>query len=228
VEGAQKWELDVVTENHTSNPSFYDVIFKDDPDKEVINNVITKGSLAGLLDIRDVTVTDYLSSLNTLASSIVSEINVQHKLGYDTNQNLGEDFFDATKTEAKNIEISAVIVADINKIAASETVNGDGGNASSIGALKDELFMNNGHSTLNSYYASIVGQIGQDVIDANRDFDRHTNLTNQLTNKRESISGVSIDEEMMSLVRYQTGYNAAAKLFSTADELIDTLMNMVG
>ena len=131
-------------------------------------------------------------------------------------------------TTARNIEVSTAILGNINKIAVSETVNGDGGNASNIGAIKDELLMNDDHSTFNSYYASIVGQIGQDVIGANRDFDRHTNLTNQLTNKRESISGVSIDEEMMNLVKYQTGYNAAAKLFSTADELVDTLMNMVG
>ncbi len=227
VEGGQKWELDVVTEKHTSNPSFYDVVFKDDPDEEVINNVITNGSLAGFLEIRDSAVEGYLSRLNTLASKIVEKINTQHQLGYDTNQNMGEYFFDATKTEAKNIEVSAAIVADINKIAVSETVNGDGGNASQIGAIKDELLMNDGHSTFNSYYASIVGQIGQDVADVSRDFDRHTNLTSQLTNKRESISGVSIDEEMMNLIKYQTGYNAAAKFFSTADELIDTLMNMV-
>jgi len=237
VEGDQKWELDVVTKNHTSNPSFYDVVFKDDskddPDKEVINSVITKGSLAGFLEIRDTTVPDYLSSLNTLASSIVSHINDQHKLGYDMDQNLGGKFFDEDETgtvatTARNIEVSTAILGNINKIAVSETVNGDGGNASNIGAIKDELLMNDDHSTFNSYYASIVGQIGQDVIGANRDFDRHTNLTNQLTNKRESISGVSIDEEMMNLVKYQTGYNAAAKLFSTADELVDTLMNMVG
>ncbi len=227
VEGDQKWELDVVTKNHASNPSFYDVVFKDDPDKEVINSVITNGRLAGSLEIRDSTVEGYLSDLNTLASEIVDKINDQHQLGYDTSQNPGEDFFDATKTEAKNIEISAAIIADINKIAASETVNGDGGNAGRIGAIKDELLMNDGHSSFNSYYASIVGQIGQDVIDADRDFDRHTNLTSQLTNKREEISGVSIDEEMMNLIKYQTGYNAAAKFFSAADELIATLMNLV-
>jgi flagellar hook-associated protein 1 FlgK len=72
-----------------------------------------------------------------------------------------------------------------------------------------------------------VGQIGQDVADVSRDFDRHTNLASQLETKRESISGVSIDEEMMNLMKYQTGYNAAAKFFTATDELVDTLMSLL-
>jgi flagellar hook-associated protein 1 FlgK len=227
VEGSQTWELDVVTGNH-SNSSFYDVVFKDDPDEEVINSVITNGKLAGLLEIRDTTAKGYMDSLDDLAAAIVLEVNTQHSLGYDTNQNLGGDFFDAAKTKAKDMEVSADIIADVNKIAASETVNGDGGNAVSISAIKDELTMNGGKSTFSAYYSSsLMGRIGQDVADANRNFDHHTNLMSQLKNKREEISGVSIDEEMMNLIRYQTGYEAAAKFFSTADELMDTLMNLV-
>jgi flagellar hook-associated protein 1 FlgK len=126
------------------------------------------------------------------------------------------------------MEVSADIIADVNKIAASETVNGDGGNAVSMSDIKDELTMNEVKSTFSSYYSSfLVGRIGQDVADVNRNFDHHTNLMSQLTNKREEISGVSIDEEMMNLVRYQTGYNAAARLFGAAQELADTLMNLV-
>ncbi len=227
VEGEQVWELDVVTENHSSNPSFYDVILKDDADKEVINSIINNGSLAGFLGVRDTVAQSYLERLNTIASTLVTQINAQHKLGYDMNKNLGGDFFDSTKTLAKNIEVSSVILSDINKIAVSETVNGDGGNASRLGSIKDELLMDNGHSTINNYYASIVGSIGQDVEDVNRDFDRQTSLMTQLANRKEGVSGVSIDEEMMNLIRFQTGYNAAAKFFSTSDELINTLMNLV-
>ena len=227
VEGNQTWELDVVTGNH-SNPSFYDIVFKDDPDKETINNVITGGKLAGLLEVRDTMSEGYMDTLDNLAAALVLKINTQHRLGYDTNQNLGGDFFDAAKTKAKDMEVSADIIADVNKIAASETVNGDGGNAVSISAIKDELTMNGGKSTFSAYYSSfLVGRIGQDVADANRNFDHHTNLMSHLTNRREEISGVSIDEEMINLARYQTGYEAAAKFFNAADELMDTLMNLM-
>ena len=226
VEGNQTWELDVVTGNH-SNPSFYDIVFKDDTDQEPINSVITGGKLAGLLEIRDTTAVGYMESLDDLAAALVLEVNTQHRLGYDTNQNLGGDFFDAAKTKAKDMEVSADIIADINKIAASETVNGDGGNALNISAIKDELTMNGAKSTFSSHYSSLVAQVGQDVADANRNFDHHTNLMSHLTNRREEISGVSIDEEMINLARYQAGYEAAAKFFSAADELMSTMMNMV-
>ena len=226
VEGIHTWELDVVTENHASNPSFYDVVFKDDPEN-VINGVITSGNMAGFLEMRDTTIKGYMDSLDNLVASIVDKVNTQHKQGYDMSQSSGEDLFVATKTKAKNIEISAAIIADINKIAASETINGDGGNAVSMSDIEDELTMNDGKSTFSGYYSSLVGQIGQDAADAGRNVDHHTTLLNQLTNKREEISGVSIDEEMMTLIMYQTGYNAAAKIVTTTDEMLDVLMSLV-
>ncbi|MBW2599412.1 MAG: flagellar hook-associated protein FlgK [Deltaproteobacteria bacterium] len=211
VEGGETWELDVVTENHTSDPSFYDVVFKDDTDK-VINTSITKGKLAAFLDVRDTTAKDYMESLDELAAVLVEKINDQHKLGYDTNQNPGEDFFvfdsdppvDPPVLEARYMKVSAAIIDDVDKIAASETVNGDGENAVSMNAIKDALTMNDGKSTFSSYYSSLVAQVGQDVAYVNRNFDHHTNL-----------------------IRYQTGYNASARLFGTAQELADTLMSLV-
>ena len=226
------WELDVKT--NSANSSFYDVVFQDDP-LTVLNDTITKGKLAGFLEIRDDTIPNYINDLNGLAKSIIDEVNDQHQLGYDIGHNLGGNFFELATgeteatlaTAAKDMQVSSVIVADANKIAASETVNGDGGNAEAIGAFKDALFMNSSTSTFNSYYASFVGKVGQDLADEARGLDHHTNLMNQLINKREGISGVSIDEEMTNLIRYQLGYNSAAKLCNVADELIDTLLNLV-
>ncbi len=226
VEGNQTGELEVVTGNHT-NISFNDVVLKDDADHGVINDIITGGQLKGYLEVRDTEASGYIDSLDEVAASLVTEINTRHQQGYDLNQNLGEQFFDSTKTTARTIEIGSAIVADINKIAASETVTSDGGNAAVIGALRDAFLMNGGNATINDYFDSVVWQIGQDVADASREFDHQTNLVTQLTNKREQISGVSIDEEMMNLIKYQNGYNAAARLCAVADELADTLMTMV-
>ena len=52
-------------------------------------------------------------------------------------------------------------------------------------------------------------------------------MVHQLENYRESISGVSIDEEMLNLVKYQNAYQAAAKLISTADEMMQSVLNMI-
>jgi flagellar hook-associated protein 1 FlgK len=87
--------------------------------------------------------------------------------------------------------------------------------------------MNNQTSTLNDYLATVVGQIGRQVANARTESDRQVAMTNQLTLQRESVSGVSIDEEMINLVKYQMAYTAAAKLCVTVNEMLDTLMEMV-
>ena len=224
VMGDRTWELGVKTDPANSN--FYNVVFRDDPAEEVLNNVVTKGKLAGFLEVRDDKVVNYLSDLDSLAASIIAEVNAQHQSGYDMGHNLGGVFFEPA-TAAGDMRVSSDIAEDVNKIAASETVNDDGGNAELIGAIKDKLVMNGGTSTFNSYYASFVGKIGQDLADEERGLDHHTDIMNQLINKREGISGVSIDEEMINLARYQLGYNSAARLCNVADELIDTLLNLV-
>ncbi len=224
VMGDRTWELGVKTDPANSN--FYNVVFRDDPAEEVLNNVVTKGKLAGFLEVRDDKVVNYLSDLDSLAASIIAEVNAQHQSGYDMGHNLGGVFFEPA-TAAGDMRVSTDIAEDVNKIAASETVNDDGGNAELIGAIKDKLVMNGGTSTFNSYYASFVGKIGQDLADEERGLDHHTDIMNQLINKREGISGVSIDEEMINLARYQLGYNSAARLCNVADELIDTLLNLV-
>jgi flagellar hook-associated protein 1 FlgK len=222
--GDQTWELGL--KENPANSFFYDVVFQDDPVGEVLNNTVTKGKLAGFLEIRDEKIADYMDDLDILAESIINEVNTQHQLGYDMGHNLGGVFFEPA-TAAKDMRVSTDIIEDVNKIAASETVNDDGGNAELIGAIKDKLVMNGGTSTFNSYYASFVGKVGQDLADEERGLDHHTDIMNQLINKREGISGVSIDEEMINLVRYQLGYDSAAKLCNVAGELIDTLLNLV-
>ncbi len=225
VESGNYSALDV--EVNADNSFYYDIVFADTP-SESINNSITSGKLAGLMEIRDTTAAGYLDDLNSLAAELVQEVNAQHQLGYDMSNNVGGDFFDPTKTEARTIEVSATISSDVNKIAASETVNGDGNNALYIGRLKDALVLNGNTSTFNGYYASFIGQIGEDVASADRICDHQTDLMEQLTIKRESISGVSVDEEMLNLIKYQTGYSAAAKLCSTVQELVNTLLGLVG
>jgi flagellar hook-associated protein 1 FlgK len=84
--------------------------------------------------------------------------------------------------------------------------------------------MKNGTSSLGSFLAATVGQIGEQVSMAKTNSDRQTVISNILSNQRESVSGVSIDEEMIRLINYQMGYNAAGRLVTVVDEMLDTLM----
>ncbi len=224
VEGNHVWALDVIPKGDGS--SFSDIIFENTPD-ETINTVVTGGALGGLLEIRDATVEAYMDQLNTLAAAIIEAVNAQHGQGYDIDGVPGGDFFEPATT-AGDMGVSAAILADSDKIAASVTVDDDGGNAGNIGGFRDDAFaIGTDTATFNNYWASFQGRIGQDVASAGRDFDNHTNLLSQLVNRQGEISGVSIDEETMNLIKFQSGYEAAARLCNVADELLETLMNMV-
>ena len=185
-----------------------------------------KGKLAALLNTANTIVPDYKEKLNALAAAIIVEVNNRHQAGYDNDGNRGADFF-TPATEARNFQVSAAVSFDVNKIAASASVNGDGDNALALGAIKDKAVMGGGTTSINDSYASLIGQIGRDVVYAKSSLDHQTSIMDQLSNRREATSGVSLDEEMMNLMKYQMAYNASGKLVTTANQMMDTLMGLV-
>lgn len=223
VEGTNVWNLDVKV--NASNSNYYDVVFKDTPG-EAINNRLEGGKLAGLLDVRDTKVAGYLSDLNDMAAAIINNVNTQHGSGYDLNGNMGENFFTATSTLAKDMQVNADIVNNVRKVAASLTVNGDGDNAGLINALKDSMLLVAGTATLDTFYQTLTAKVGNDVARAKRNLDQQTVIVNQIASEREAVSGVSIDEEMLNVIKYQAGYNAAGRLVTIVNQMMDVLINL--
>lgn len=204
---------------------------------ETINSSLTKGKLGAYVELQDNIIAPYIVDINEIASTLATSVNDLHKTGFDAYQNTGLDFFtvdvDPTKAAA-TISVNSVIAADVNRIAASASVTGDGEMASRIAAVQDKLTVDTNHTaipvptaTLNSFFATMVGRIGQQTANAKMDNDHQTTVMNYLTNQRESVSGVSIDEEMIRLIQYQMGYNAAGKLVTTTSNMLDTLMSLV-
>lgn len=145
VEEDNVWSLDVV--NNADNSNLYDVVFADDPSQSQ-NDYITSGKISGLIAIRDTFVPDYIDELDQTASSVINKVNAQHALGYDQDGNIGGDFF-VPATQAKYMELSADIVNDTRKIAASATVDGDGDNARAMVTIQnDQIYASLG--TINS------------------------------------------------------------------------------
>ncbi len=222
VEGGQMWGLAV--ETNPANNNFYDITFADTPGVS-INSRISGGKLAGLIEIRDTTAAGYLNSLDTLASTLISTVNSLHRQGFDATGNLGLDFFNPA-TKAEDMVVSSAIAADTSKIAGSATVNGDGENAKLISAVRDSMLLSGGTATINGYFSALVGRLGQDTADANIGFDRQQAILNQFESQKETVSGVSLDEEMLSLTKLQMGYNAAGRLLTTVNDMIDILFDL--
>jgi flagellar hook-associated protein 1 len=82
--------------------------------------------------------------------------------------------------------------------------------------------------TADGQYAALVTRIGGDLRNARREEENARVLTNAVDDRRQSVSGVSMDEEMSNLVRFQRGYQASARALSTMDEVLDLLINRTG
>ncbi len=134
------------------------------------------------------------------------------------------------KITATTLRISDKIDLDLNAIAASSTyagLPGDGSNALNINLLK-----NNGKmfdwGKPEDFMKSLISNLGVDTQQAIRFANNQHVLIDQIENRRQSVSGVSLDEEMADMVKFQHAYNANARMITTIDEMIDILINRMG
>jgi flagellar hook-associated protein 1 FlgK len=122
-----------------------------------------------------------------------------------------------------------VAITDQQKIAAASsgtTIPGDNSNALLITRLSENAITNLGGATFSSYYGGLVSTIGSLSKAASDSLTFDNNLLSELNNKRESISGVSLDEEATNLIKFQRSFEAGAKMIQVTDELLQTLLNL--
>ena len=196
-----------------------------------ITSDISDGKLKGWIEARDTTIPDYLSRLDDVAQTMITAVNTLHSSGLTLEappDDTGIDFF--TGTDATDIAVNTAVVNNSNLLAAAlntEGVPGGNGNSIAIGELRNSLSMSGGTTTFDDYYHSLVSDVGRDLSQAKVNTDHQSMVSLQLSTYREEVSGVSMDEEMINLVQFQSAYTAAAKLVNTVDEMLQTLMEMV-
>ena len=189
---------------------------------------VTGGKLKAYLEARDVTLAGYQTSLDTLASQIADQINALHQSGVDQNGNAGLALFTYTPgAAASSLAVNTAIGTDPTKVvvAASAGAPGDTSIASAIAGLVDSATFGAGKQTPTDVYASFIGQIGADSAQATEMQGNQSLVLTQLDNRRSSISGVSLDEEATDVIRFQQAYQASAKVITTINEMLDTLIN---
>lgn len=132
------------------------------------------------------------------------------------------------------IEVNSVIKNDVKSVAAafrddSGNVNaGDGRAAVEIASIRNTKVMIGHERTLDDYFADSVTNVGLKGEQAENNLKSHMAIMNDLRTMRDSISGVNIDEELSDIIKFQHGYNAAAKFVTIWDSLIDTVINRLG
>lgn len=189
---------------------------------------IAGGRLKSLLSLRDATVPGYMNQLDQLSSAIIAEFNAQHQLGFDLNGAAGGAFFVPTPLGASASGTMAVAITDTDLIAAASAAGapGDNGNALLLAQLQNKTVAALGSATFQEFYSSFVGEIGAQSQSAQWNLSAQEAIMQQLSAQRETVSGVSLDEEMTNLIRFQRAFQAAAQLITVADEMMQTILEM--
>jgi len=188
---------------------------------------VTGGKLKGLLSGRNDLVLSLQAQLNSLAERLIEEVNALHRQGYGLDGATGRDFF--TGTDAGTMDVAQDIQADPRKIAAAATPTpGDNGNALALARLRQQLTMNGETATFEGFFGALVGEMGLKTQTAGRLVTTHRAMVDALTNRREEVSGVSVDEELTHLIEHQRVYEALAHFVRVVDRLLETLISQLG
>jgi len=186
----------------------------------------TGGEIKAITDLRDQTIPSYLSQLDFVASKLAERVNAVHRTGKTLTGADGGDFFRAGTTAA-NVSLDSGILDRPDLIAASASgAKGDGDAATAIWRVKNEQITDG--LTINELYRQLVGDIGGSAAIADRQASAHRLSLDQFTQQMQSISGVSLDEEMTNMVKFQQAYNASARMITIMDEMLGVLIQQTG
>jgi len=186
------------------------------------------GRLAAVLQTLTTTLPTYAGRLDGIAASLATTVNTQHVLGYDRNGNPGGPFFSGSTAE-----LLQVAITDPDQLAAASTNGGTLPDGTPIGTLDggnaDELANKaNAEGGPDRRYRQLVVDLGVEAQTINRRVAIQDSVVQDVDVARMGQSGVSLDEEMANLVAFERAYQAAAKVISTIDEMLETLINRMG
>lgn len=178
------------------------------------------GSLGATAELLNVTLPTYLADLNGIAESFAADLNTAQVAGEDAGGTTpAKALFTFTAGDgAATLQVAAGFTpADV---AAADPLVG-GLDASNADKMADAI-------TVDDDYQRLVNGFGSTVASVKRLADNQRAMSTQIDSSREQLAGVSIDEETVNMVMAQHSYEAAARVMTTVDEMLDTLINRTG
>jgi flagellar hook-associated protein 1 FlgK len=179
---------------------------------------IATGTLGGLTRSVDTTLKALRDDLDTIATTFADTVNGRQAGAFDQDGNAGEAMFSYTAGNAA--ATLTVTLTDPRKVAASSVGGG-------VLNTDNARWLGNNKTVEGSYQTWVAG-LGSSVVAATRVAANQKALTSQVDGAIEQLGGVSIDEEMVNLVSAQRIYEAAARVITTLDSVLDTLINRTG
>jgi flagellar hook-associated protein 1 len=198
-----------------------------------ITRYLTGGKLAGIKETRDVDIFNVKTKLDELVFGVGTAINTQHAAGFGLDGQTGRDLFDLTGTAAgaaRAIRVSADVLDRPDAIAAAGAANslpGGSDNAIALVRLGSSPILNGNTQTPGSAYGALVADVGLRSRRAQDTAEHRESVHAQLENLFQQQSGVSLDEEMIQLSKYQRAFEASSKVLTIVDQLLAELMQAI-
>jgi flagellar hook-associated protein 1 FlgK len=192
------------------------------------NNItasIQGGQLGGAIQTRDQIIPGFLDSLNALATQFADSVNGAQAKGTDSTGATGQPFFSIPSSGSAAAGLSVALTSGSQVAISSDGSTGSNGNITNLLAAVNGN-MSSGQTPADAY-ADIVYDVGSAASNATAQSTALGDNITQLTNQQSSVSGVNLDEETTNLIRYQTAYEAAARVVSTI-QLLNTVTLEMG
>jgi flagellar hook-associated protein 1 FlgK len=200
-----------------------------------VTSQLTGGTLGGALAVRDVHIPAYQHALDEQAFALADAVNALHAAGYDLSGNTGQDFFTFSVAPvgvtgaASALIVDPTVAADASRVAAAEApLAGDNRVARQLADVRDALLLDGGTASLGDAWGQLVFSVGRDLQHATQESSLRQQILLQLQSLRDQVSGVSLDEEAMQLMKFQRAYEANARFFAVVDETLETLLTTFG
>ena len=218
------------------NDGMYDILIDRGSSYKPVNvtKLVKAGKVSGMLEIRDKTIPKLRLENNTLAQKVATELNYWHRQAYgirEFSEKEGRDFFSISAdldTAAETINISDQISLNTDAISVASTPNAPGDNVfvNEMLRLGEQKLMNDNTATFSEYYAAGIGSFGLELVRTNNLDKANEVVSNDINARKESISGVSMDEEAINLLKWQANFTASSKVITTVDEMMETVLGM--
>lgn len=187
------------------------------------------GDFGGLVDAHDAA-EGYGADLDTWVDTFATAFNAQHNAGFDQAGAAGGDFFTFTAgSGAITLGVDTALRADPTLLAvagAATAAAGDGDNLAVLLDVEDQLLHAGATRTTTEALADIYAEVGRDIETAEMDHSVFELQLEDILMLRDSVSAVDLDEEATNLMAYQASYQAAARVLTATNELLDVLMRV--
>ncbi len=187
---------------------------------------LASGSIQGDITAGTGAVETLRTGLDALANQLVTSVNA----AYNPSNTAGGNFFDSSGTTAATIALDSHL--SNATLTAGVGAAGDNTIALAVAAVGNQVFATSGgdaiDGTMSQFYANAVTGIGQAVDTANTRVTDQTNVQNIVMTQRNSLSGVSLNDEMTNLMSYQRAFQASSEVFNVINGLLDQLVNHLG